>query len=300
MLSGKGCGEMREVGLTSPVITRGRAPLSKTNLKWAAAAVFTIVSVYALLAYLALPDFWKHYENQKKLGSLSAITHTAQGIPGDPLNIGLIGNEHDIVCAMHAAGWYPADPITLRTSIDIIGSVLLDRPYHDAPISPLFYRGIKQLLAFEKPEGNSADRRGHLRLWKVLEIGDEGRPVWLGAATFDRDVGLSRYTGAITHHIAPNIDQEREQLTNDLNNARVAEAIYQVSGVGPTLNGRNGGGDLYFTDGDIWISRLVRDCKKRIEPAQELPNDAIIALKNQIWKSAASLVPTNKSIQGIF
>ena len=117
--------------------------------------------------------------------------------------------------------------------------------------------------------------------------------MWLGAVTFDRDVGLSRYTGAVTHHIAPNIDQEREQLTSDLDTARVVEAIYEVSGIGPTLNGRNGEGDLYFTDGDIWVSRLVQNCKKRAEPAQELPNDTIISLKNQIWKSAASLVPGN-------
>jgi hypothetical protein len=42
---------------------------------------------------------------------------------------------------MHSAGWYPADPITLRTSIEIVGSVVLDRPYHDAPVSPLYYNG---------------------------------------------------------------------------------------------------------------------------------------------------------------
>lgn len=286
-------GAYTRLGLASALITRRSEPLSKARLKWVAAAIFVIVSAYALLAYLALPDFWKHYEHQKKLASLPAVTLTAQDIPGDPLNIGLIGSEQDIVCAMHAARWYPADPITLRTSIDIIGSVLLDRPYRDAPVSPLFYRGVKQLLAFEKPDGTNADRRGHLRLWKVLESGDEGRPVWLGAATFDRDVGLSRYTGAVTHHIAPNIDQEREQLTRDLDAARVVQVIYQVSGVGPTLNGRNGEGDRYFTDGDIWVSRLVQDCKKRNEPAQELPNGALTTLKNQIWKSAASLVPEN-------
>ncbi len=265
--------------------------LSKAKLKWALGTVAALALLYALLAYLALPDFWKHYEHQKKLAPLPTITATPQGIPGDPLNIGLIGSEADIVCAMHAAGWYPADPVTLRTSIAIVGSVLLDRPYRDAPVSPLFYRGEKQLLAFEKPDGKSADRRGHLRLWRVLERGDEGRPVWLGAATFDRDVGLSRYTGAVTHHIAPNIDGEREAITGDLDAARMTEAIYQVSGIGPTLNGRNGEGDLYYTDGDIWISRLVPDCRKRDAPAAVLPNDAITTLKNQIWKSVASLAP---------
>lgn len=252
-------------------------------------AVLAALAAYGLIAYLLLPDFWKHYEHQKKLAPLPTVTVTAQGIPGDPLNVGLIGNERDIVCAMHDAGWYPADPVTLKTSIAIVGSVLLDRPYRDAPVSPLFYMGKRQQLAFEKPVGASADRREHLRLWQVLERGDEGRPVWLGAVTFDRGVGISHYTGAVTHHIAANIDEERERLTTDLDNARVVQAIYQVSGVGPTLNGRNGEGDRYYTDGDIWVSRLVQNCEKRNAPATVLPNSAIIDLKNQVWKGISTL-----------
>ncbi len=263
--------------------------MSRTRTKRIAIAAFATLAAYGLIAYLLLPDFWKHYEYQKKLAPLPTVTVTAQGIPGDPLNIGLIGDERDIVCAMHEAGWFPADPVTLKTSIAIVGSVLLDRPYRDAPVSPLFYMGKKQQLAFEKPVGDSADRREHLRLWQVLERGDEGRPVWLGDATFDSGVGISHYTGAVTHHIAANVDQERARLTGDLDNARVVEAIYQVSGVGPTLNGRNGGGDRYYTDGDIWVSRLVPACKKRDAPAKVLPNGAIIDLKNQVWKSISAL-----------
>jgi hypothetical protein len=263
--------------------------LSRTRTKRIAIAAFATLAAYGLIAYLLLPDFWKHYEHQKKLAPLPTVTVTAQGIPGDPLNIGLIGDERDIVCAMHEAGWFPADPVTLKTSIAIVGSVLLDRPYRDAPVSPLFYMGKKQQLAFEKPVGDSADRREHLRLWQVLKRGDEGRPVWLGDATFDSGVGISHYTGAVTHHIAANVDQERARLTGDLDNARVVEAIYQVSGVGPTLNGRNGGGDRYYTDGDIWVSRLVPACKKRDAPAKVLPNSAIIDLKNQVWKSISAL-----------
>ena len=108
------------------------------------------------------------------------VTRTAQGIPGDPINVGLIGDKLDVLCAMHAAGWYPADPVTLRSSIEIVGSVLLDRPYHAAPVSPLFYLGRREDLAFEKPVGDSADRRHHVRFWKVLDQGQEKRPVWLG------------------------------------------------------------------------------------------------------------------------
>jgi len=247
---------------------------------------------YFLVAYIALPDGWTHYdEHQKGLAALPAITRTAQGIPGDPINIGLIGTKEDIVCAMHHAGWNPADPVTLRTSLHIIGSVVLDRAYPDAPVSPLYFMGHQQALAFEKPDGISADKRGHVRLWEALDKGEEKRPVWLGSATFDRGVGLSRYTGAVTHHIAPDVDRERKQLTDNLNAAGMVEAIYQVSGIGPTINGRNGEGDLYYTDGEIWLSRLVEGCKKRLEPAVELSNPTLITIKNLIWKGATTFRP---------
>ena len=145
-----------------------------------------------------------------------------------------------MIQAIHAAGWYPADPITLRSSIAIIGSVIFHRPYENAPVSNLYYDHRREDLAFEKPAGKSANARNHVRFWLVLEQGAEGRPVWLGAATFDRGVGLSHLTGQVTHHIAPNIDAARGLLATDLETAGMVEATYQVSGIGPTFNGRNG------------------------------------------------------------
>jgi len=105
-----------------------------------------ILGGYGLLAYLVLPGFWTHYEHQRGLADMPMVTRTAQGIPGDPMNVGLIGDIGDVVCAMHAAGWYPADRITLKSSIEIVGSVLLDRPYKDAPVSNLYYLGRREDL----------------------------------------------------------------------------------------------------------------------------------------------------------
>lgn len=247
-----------------------------------------ILTAYGLVAYLLLPTFWTHYEHQKRLAGLSMVTLTAQGIPGDPINVGLVGDQTDVVCAMHAAGWYPADPVTLRSSIEIVGSVLLDRPYRDAPVSKLFYLGRGEDLAFEKPVGNSADHRHHVRFWKVLDQGDEGRPVWLGDATFDRSVGVSDYTGAITHHIGADIDTERKALADDLEAAGMVEAKYQVTGIGPTVAGRNGGGDLYYTDGEVWILRLAEACRKRDGPAVTIPSPAATEIKDRIWRAIAA------------
>jgi hypothetical protein len=251
-----------------------------------------ILSIYAALAYLALPALWTHYEHQKDLAGLPMVTHTAQGIPGDPINVGLVGDEKDVLCAMQAAGWFPADPVTFRSSIEIAGSVLLDRPYRDAPVSKLVYLGRREDLAFEKPDGNSADHRHHVRFWKVLDQGEEARPVWLGAVTFDRSVGVSHYTGAITHHIGADIDAERKLLAADLEAAGLADAKYQVTGIGPTMDGRNGGGDPYYTDGEVWILRLVVACARRQGPATIIPSPSATEIKDQIWHGIADALGT--------
>jgi LssY C-terminus len=263
---------------TSPKRRRGR-------LHQTARLTILLLAVYGTVAYLLLPTFWTHYEHQKRLAGLPMVTLTAQGIPGDPINVGLIGDSKDVLCAMHAAGWYPADPVTWRSSIAIAGSVLLDRPYRDAPVSPLYYLGRREDLAFEKAAGRSADHRHHVRFWKVLDHGEEDRPVWLGDATFDRSVGISNYTGAITHHIGADIDAERTVLSGDLEAAGMATAKYQVTGIGPTLAGRNGGGDAYYTDGEVWIMRLVVACEKRDGPAEAIASPPATEIKDAIWSA---------------
>ncbi|MBN9000581.1 MAG: LssY C-terminal domain-containing protein [Rhizobiales bacterium] len=146
---------------------------------------------------------------------------------------------------------------------------------------------VREDLAFEKQVGGSADQRHHVRLWRVLERGVEDRPVWLGDAAFDRGVGVSHYTGAVTHHIAPDIDAERATLATDLEAAGMVTAKYQVTGVGPTLVGRNGGGDPYYTDGEVWVLRLVENCRKNATPVTDIASPLAIQLKDHIWQAIA-------------
>ena len=267
-----------------------RTARKRSRLRRAQLWLLLVLAIYLVAAYLLLPAFWTHYEHQKGLANLPMVTRTAQGIPGDPMNVGLIGDERDVICAMHTAGWYPADPITLRSSIAIVGSVLLDRPYKDAPVSSLFYLDRREDLAFEKPVGSSADRRNHVRFWRVLDQGEEKRPVWLGAATLDRSVGISHYTGAVTHHIAADLDAERALLASDLESAGMVTAKYQVTGIGPTFNGRNGGGDLYFTDGEIWVLRLVEACAKHQGAVEQIPSPAMTEFKDQVWHAVVEAI----------
>src|SRR5215218_193620 len=253
-------------------------------------AAAAIVLCYVLLAYAALPWMWTHHEQQKGLQARPMVTRTGQGIAGDPLNVGLVGSQHEIVRAISVAGWLPADPVTLRTSVEIAGSVLFHRPYRNAPVSPLFYAGRREDLAFEKEHGSSADQRHHVRLWQVLDTGAEGRPVWLGSATFDQGVELSRYTGQITHRISADLDKERDLLVQDLVRAGMSKAIYQVTGVGPTLNGRNGGGDRYFTDGEIKVVVIIGPGETRTDTPQVIPAPTLTALKDNLWRKAKEAI----------
>jgi hypothetical protein len=88
-----------------------------------------LAGLYLVAAYLVLPRLWSHYEHEPGLAGRPMLTVTAAGIPGDPINVGLVGDRSEVVRALAVAGWYPADAVTLRTSIEIAGSVLFDRPY---------------------------------------------------------------------------------------------------------------------------------------------------------------------------
>jgi hypothetical protein len=124
----------------------------------------------------------------------------------------------------------------------------------------------------------------------VLEKGTDGRPVWLGSITFDRGVGLSHDTGQVTHHIGPDIDAERDLLMRDLRDAGMVQSFFQISGTGPTLLGRNGEGDPYYTDGEIDVASLVVDGAKRTQAPEILPPPLMIVLKDRIWHRISDAV----------
>ncbi|MBA1141884.1 LssY C-terminal domain-containing protein [Mesorhizobium neociceri] len=226
--------------------------LRRRALTWLAA----FCAAWLGLAYVAAPEFWTFHDRGFRKQTFEMVTHTPQGIPGDPINVGLVGSEKELVHAFAVARWDTADGVTLKTAIEIGESVLLDRPYPDAPVSRLLFEGRAQDLAFEKPVGGSADRHNHVRFWRTDATGDDGRPLWLGSASFDRGVGLSHDTGAITHHIGPDIDAERDLVIHDLSAAGMVISVSDIPGIGATRTGRNGGGDPYFTDGRAIVGVL--------------------------------------------
>ena len=235
--------------------------MRRLRFRRVAAAFGIALGTYLAAAYGLLPLVWTEVErgHHPALEGLPKVTHNADGVPGDPLNVALVGDEAELIAAMLAAQWHPADPITLRSSLKIAESVVFHRPDPDAPISSLYVFGRKQDLAFEQDVGGSADRRHHVRWWRAETLDAAGRPLWIGDATFDRGAGVSHLTGQITHHIAADVDAQRDQLMADLAAAGRLDGRYEWPGIGATEDGRNAGGDRYYTDGMVAVGILKPD-----------------------------------------
>jgi hypothetical protein len=244
---------MRPIG-HPPSDGRVHGAWKRPRLVRAGLALLSVLAVYALASYLIIPALW-HREilRHPALQGAPRLTHTAAGIPGDPVNIALVATERDLVTAMHATAWHPADPITLDTSLRMVGSVVFRRPYVDAPVSPLYLWGRPEDLAFEQAVGTDPARRHHVRFWRAAEADEAGRPLWLGAATYDAGVGFSHTTGQITHHIAPEVDAERDKIIADLRQAGQLSQVLWITQFHQVLRGNNGGGDPYDTDGRLAV-----------------------------------------------
>jgi hypothetical protein len=217
-----------------------------------------LLLVYLALAYLLVPAVWKRHERgHPSLDAIPRLTHTADGIPGDPLNVALIGTETEVKKVMLAAKWYPADPLTLRSCLEIAEASVLKRPYDDAPVSSLYLWGRKQDLAFEQPVGDSPRHRHHVRFWRSDLLDRDGRPIWVGSAVYDERVGLSRTTGQVTHVTAANVDAERDYLFRCLEQTGDLAERYVVDGFHKQLERRNGGGDPWHTDGRLFVGVIA-------------------------------------------
>jgi hypothetical protein len=209
--------------------------------------------VYLAVAYLLLPFLWKQYgRRHPTLEDIPRIVYTGSGIPGDPLNVALVGTEEELLKVMLAANWHPADALTFRSSLKIAAASVLKRPYEDAPVSNLYYEGRREDLAFEQAVGDSPRHRHHVRFWKSDKFDWDGRPVWVGSAVYDERVGLSRRTGQVTHVTAANVDAERDYLFHDLEQTGELTETYVIEGFHAQREGHNGGGDPWRTDGNLY------------------------------------------------
>lgn len=224
--------------------------------------ILGIAVLYLLVAYVVAPTLWKLYAHHRpNFDDNPRITQTGDHHPGDPVNVSLIGTKEQIETIMKAAKWYPAASLGLKSDLKIGVDTILSRPDDEAPVSNLFLYGRKEDLAFEMPVGDNPRQRHHVRFWKSDDVNDDGRPVWMGSASYDERVGLSHTTGQITHHIAADVDKERDHLFENLKSTDDLSDQYTVEHFHKKLEGRNGGGDRWHTDGALYVGVINADLK---------------------------------------
>ena len=216
--------------------------------------IFTYIAFWLFTAYLVLPRINRRIARIYIPDYFIGRTRTSDGLLGDPINLAFDGREKDIIACLEQAGWARAEDLGVQSSLKMAATSVLGRSYPHAPVSSLFLFGNKQDLAFQREIDNNPRRRHHVRFWKTPEgwyLPGGHRSGWLGAATYDKHIGLSLFTGQITHKIDANVDKERDFLLKTLKKNPLLREVKLVEHFTSSYHSRNGGGDMIHTDGSL-------------------------------------------------
>jgi hypothetical protein len=196
--------------------------------------IFAVGVTYGLGAYVVLPWVIRLGLMLVRQHRVPVYTTTGDGLSGDPVNIALIGTLDQLRHAFADLGWIEAEPLGLRSSWRMVRAFLLNAPYHNAPFSTLYLFGRGQDIGFQQPIGNSPRKRHHIRFWAVslaeaeisagtgrfwltTEIPEGNEPVlWVGAATKDTGISLTRLSFQITHATDRDANAERDYVISAL------------------------------------------------------------------------------------
>lgn len=233
-------------------------------------SVLALAATYALAAYLILPYIVRMGLMVLRHQHVPHFTITGDGLPGDPVNLALIGTFSELRAAFAEAGWHEADPISLASSWGMVRAFVLNTPYPKAPFSTLYLFGRGQDIGFQKAIGNSPRRRHHVRFWaKCLtefETVDDvfwpgnNRPdtaervLWVGAGTKDTGFSLTRLTFQITHATDADTNAERDYIMAQLSR-HGAIGIVDLYEAGEEISA--GTVNHYVTDGIVAVAPLL-------------------------------------------
>jgi hypothetical protein len=189
------------------------------------------------------------------------VTNAAGTTNGDPLNLVVIGTEHEVWPAFFRAGWDPTE--TLRTTSALKTGIfgVFGGAYRYAPISSLYVYGRPQDIALQKVRSN-IHYRNHLRLW-LAPVTFQGKPVLVGQIS--RDIGsrlTTKSSTLTTHRIDPDVDETRGSLLQDFIYSQALAAFAFAGGVGAADRSEprtNLTGDVYFTDGLRLVLMLTQE-----------------------------------------
>ncbi|KQY73815.1 hypothetical protein ASD13_17000 [Microbacterium sp. Root1433D1] len=219
-------------------------------------SVLLFVPVWAITAYLVLPRLHRMLSDLYVPDYFFGRTRTADGLLGDPVNLGIDGGAEQLDAAMTRSGWHRADEITAVSTWRIISSTLTRRSYPTAPVSPLMLFGRRHDLAYQQEVEGNPKQRHHVRFWHCPPgwlLPGGAHADWLGAATYDTDVGFSLFTLQVTHRIDENTDEERDYVVSSLRTANPDADLRVLKDFTTGYHSRNGGGDRFITDGNLPI-----------------------------------------------
>src|SRR5262245_42232478 len=193
-------------------------------------------------------------------------TITGDGLPGDPVNLVLIGTLQQLCDAFATAGWSTADRLGIASSWRMIRAFLLNSAYPTAPFSTLYLFGRKQDIGFQEPIDKSPRKRHHIRFWALSLAHSEDdisaasfwlntdkpptdrRVLWVGAGTRDTGLSLTRLTFQVTHATDSDTNAERDHIISELRARRVIGDV-TLHQSGSRL--QTGQVNHYVTDGEI-------------------------------------------------
>jgi hypothetical protein len=234
--------------------------------------IFAVGVTYGVAAYLVLPRVIRMGLKVLQHKLVPSFTVTGDGLPGDPVNLALIGTLQQLRAAFAALEWLEADRLGLKSSWGMVRAFVLNSPYPTAPFSTLYLFGRGQDIGFQKAIDNSPRKRHHVRFWALdLERAEQtwgaanfwlntDRPpddacaIWVGAGTRDTGLSLTKLSFQITHATDVDANAERSFIINELMKNRLIEAVTAVQS-GQRLPAERV--NRYVTDGEITVARLV-------------------------------------------
>jgi hypothetical protein len=237
------------------------------RLPWVLALGLT----YGIAAYVILPRALRMGLKILQRELVPRFTITGDGLPGDPVNLALIGTLQQLRAAFATADWSEADRLGLASSWHMIRAFVLNSPYPTAPFSTLYLFGRGQDIGFQKAIDNSPRKRHHIRFWALSlvraedTVGTAGfwlntdRPpdnasvLWVGAGTKDTGFSLTQLTFQITHATDSDTNAERDYIIADLKKDRVIGDVKSYrAGQQLTTERVN----RYITDGEVTLACL--------------------------------------------
>lgn len=240
------------------------------RLPWSLAVGLT----YGIAAYVILPRIIRMGLKLLHRKRVPSFTSTGDGLPGDPVNVALVGTLPQLRAAFTALGWSEADQLGLASSWGMIRAFVFNSPYPTAPFSTLYLFGRGQDVGFQKAIDNSPRKRHHIRFWSLSLVRaeetwaggsagfwlntdrppDDERVLWVGAGTRDTGLSLTHLTFQITHATDSDTNVERDFIIDELKNIGSIEAVkvYQAGQCLATERVNH-----YTTDGRVTLASLV-------------------------------------------